>query len=71
RGAGAGGADVGASVVRRYQDGLLTAAPLWDASTHAFPCGAAVGGVSDDPPTACTGVHQRLQVGTAACPAPP
>jgi hypothetical protein len=70
RGAGAGGRDVGAEVVYRYQDGLLTTERLWDAATEAFPCGAIVPGLNDDPTQSCIGVHQRLAVGAGGCPAP-
>jgi hypothetical protein len=70
RGAGAGGRDVGAEVVYRYQDGLLTTERLWDAVTEAFPCGAIVPGLNDDPTQSCIGVHQRLQVGVGGCPPP-
>jgi hypothetical protein len=68
RGAGAGGSDVGASVVDRYQDGLLTNEPLWNATTGAFPCGAVIPGVNDDPTQSCIGVNERLHVGAAGCP---
>ncbi len=53
RGAGAAGADVGANIVRRYENGLLTSALLWDATTHAFPCGAPVATINDDPSSGC------------------
>src|SRR5262249_36255201 len=35
KGAGAGGADIGATILYRYQDGNLTTQPLWDPSTGA------------------------------------
>jgi hypothetical protein len=71
RGAGAGARDVGAEVVYRYENGLLTATRLWDAVTGAFPCGATVPGMNDDPTQSCVGVHQRLHVGSGGCPPPP
>jgi hypothetical protein len=67
--AGADG-DVGANVVYRYQDGTLTNAPLWDPRTGAFPCGAVVPGINDDPSQSCIGVHERFRVGTAECALP-
>jgi hypothetical protein len=68
--AGAGGADVGANVLRRYRDGALTSERLWDATTGAFPCGATVAGVNDDPARTCIGVHRRLNVNTNGCAFP-
>ena len=67
KGAGADGRDIGASVLRRYQDGVLTTQRLWDPNTGAFPCRAVVAGVNDDPSRSCSGVHTRLHVNTAAC----
>jgi hypothetical protein len=68
--AGSGANDVGANVLFRYEGGQLTTAPLWDAATGAFPCGAVVPGVNDDLATSCRGVHQRLHVAAADCPLP-
>src|SRR5262249_37041278 len=56
-----GSHDIGATIVRRYQDGKLTQHPLWDPATGAFPCGAVVAGVNDGP-IRCTNVHERLNV---------
>ncbi len=67
--AGADG-DVGANVIYRYQDGTLTREPLWDPITGAFPCGAVVPGINDDPSQSCIGVHERLRVGNAECALP-
>jgi hypothetical protein len=67
--AGAEG-DVGANVVRRYQDGTLTSQPLWEPGSGAFPCGAIVAGINDDPSQSCSGVHERLHVGSQGCPLP-
>jgi hypothetical protein len=63
------GSDIGPSVVYRYEDGELTDSALWEAN-GAFPCGAPVAGLSDDPLTSCTGAHQLLHVGTSKCPIP-
>ncbi|MEN8184413.1 MAG: hypothetical protein ABFS46_17960, partial [Myxococcota bacterium] len=61
RHAGAEGADVGATILCRYEEGRLTAEPLWDPETGAFPCGAEVPGINDAP-RSCSSVHQRLAV---------
>jgi hypothetical protein len=71
RGAGSGGQDVGANVVNRYEDGVLNKQKLlWNPTTGAFPCGAVVPGVNDDPATSCLGVSIRLHVAAADCPMP-
>ena len=70
KGAGAGGADIGANVLHRYVDGVLTSQRLWNPTTGAFPCGATVAGVNDDPARSCIGVHTRLNVNTNGCSFP-
>jgi len=70
RGAAGADGDVGANVVYRYQDGALTHEPLWDTKTAAFPCGAIVPGINDDPAQSCSGVHERFRVGSEGCPLP-
>ena len=67
--AGADG-DVGANVIYRYVDGTLTHEPLWDPKTGAFPCGAIVPGINDDPSQSCSGVHERLRIGSPECALP-
>ena len=37
KGAGVNGEDIGANILYRYVDGVLTKVPLWDANTGAFP----------------------------------
>ena len=69
-GAGADGEDIGANVLFRYQDGVLTDRTLWDASTGAFPCGAIVPGVNDIPGASCFDVHERLHVNSGGCNLP-
>ncbi len=69
-GAGQDGQDIGANLLLRYVDGVLTDAPLWDPTTAEFPCGATVRGINDDPANSCLGVHERLHVGTRGCPLP-
>jgi hypothetical protein len=61
RHAGVDGADVGANILCRYEDGKLTQQPLWDPETGAFPCGAQLAGVNDAP-RSCSSVHLRLNV---------
>ncbi len=70
RGAAGADGDVGANVVYRYVDGTLTHQQLWDPVTGAFPCGAIVSGINDDPSQSCSGVHERLSVGSAECALP-
>jgi hypothetical protein len=70
RGAAGADGDIGANVLYRYQDGTLTKQPLWDPITGAFPCGAVVPGINDDPSQSCIGVHHRFRVGNAECALP-
>jgi hypothetical protein len=71
RGAGTGGADIGARIVSRYHDGVLGTERLWDATTGSFPCGATVAGINDAAsPASCVTVHQRLHVGSSGCAIP-
>ena len=58
KGIGKNGADLGATIWFRYQDGEITNVPLWG---PAFPCGAVVQGVNDGPKR-CSNVHERLHV---------
>ena len=70
KGAGKNGADIGANVLYRYQDGVLTNLPLWDPTTGKFPCGSVVTGMNDVPGSSCNDVHQRLNVNTNGCSFP-
>jgi hypothetical protein len=65
RRAGAEGADVGANILCRIEEGELTHQPLWDPETGAFPCGAQLTGINDLP-RSCSSVHQRLNVNKAS-----
>jgi hypothetical protein len=65
KGAGVNGADIGANIVFRYDNGVLTDQPLWDAE-GAFPRGTVIGGVNDHPGAALFDLHTRL---TLALPA--
>ncbi len=63
-GAGSDGSDIGANIIYRYKDGVLTNALLWDVDTGAFPCGAIVPGINDVGEV-CSSVHSRLGIGDA------
>ncbi|MCH9685204.1 MAG: hypothetical protein K0V04_27460 [Deltaproteobacteria bacterium] len=69
RGAGFDGDDIGAEILYRVE-GELTDVPLWNPATGAFPCGAVVPGVNDDPAVSCTGVSTRLNVQSGGCDLP-
>ena len=68
KGAGKDGADIGATILYRYVDGVLTTTPLWEGATGHFPCGAIVPGVNDVAGQSCFDVHTRL--GIPECPLP-
>jgi hypothetical protein len=70
KGAGKDGADIGANIIYRYQDGVATTTKLWDQTTGRFPCGAIVPGVNDVPGASCFDVHERLFVGRDGCSIP-
>jgi hypothetical protein len=70
KGLGLDGGDIGASVLFRTENGLLTQQPLWDPATGAFPCGQKVPGINDRDGISCFDVHQRLAVGVNGCPLP-
>ena len=70
KGAGTGGSDIGANILYRYQNGVLTNQPLWDPTTGKFPCGVIVPGVNDVAGSSCRDVHTRLNVNTNGCPFP-
>jgi len=65
--AGSNGADIGATVLYRYEKGVLTNIPLWEPATGRFPCGATVPGMNDVAGSSCFDVHQRLNVNTNGC----
>lgn len=69
-GAGLNGADIGANILYRYQDGTLTTTPLWDPITSRFPCGVQVAGINDVVGSSCFDVHTRLNVNTNGCTLP-
>ena len=67
KGAGKNGEDIGANILKRYEEGVLTNQSLWDADTGAFPCGAIVSGLNDVSSSSCFDVHERLNVNANGC----
>ncbi|MFO0570665.1 MAG: hypothetical protein U0263_33825 [Polyangiaceae bacterium] len=71
KGAGKGGADIGANVLYAYEDGVLTSKKLWDPSTGEWLHGGAiVAGVNDVPGQSLFDVHERLHVNNHGCSFP-
>jgi parallel beta-helix repeat protein len=67
KGAGKNGEDIGANILKRYEEGVLTDQALWDQETGAFPCGAIVSGLNDVSSSSCFDVHERLNVNANGC----
>lgn len=68
KGKASDGGDLGATVLYRYENGLLTDRPLWDPAIGAFlGAGASVPGVSDTPGSSLFDVHTRLNVNRNGC----
>lgn len=70
KGKGAGGEDIGANILYRYQNGKLTNQPLWNPQTGQFPTGAIIEGVNDISDSSLFDVHKRLNVNTNGCTFP-
>ncbi|MGE0644374.1 MAG: hypothetical protein AB7P24_11940 [Nitrospira sp.] len=71
KGAGMGGSDIGANILYRYVDGVLTKIPLWDPLTGAFPHGEAdLDGTNRVTGESLFDVHKRLNVNTNGCQFP-
>ncbi|HEX3035529.1 MAG TPA: hypothetical protein VHT73_10410, partial [Thermodesulfobacteriota bacterium] len=84
KGAGEGGADIGANIIYSYENGVLnTTKKIWCQSGDTRPnclsagqfsgCGAVITGVNDNatyPNSSCVNVHKRLNVGVNGCPIP-
>jgi hypothetical protein len=68
-GRGKDGADIGANILYRYEDGTLTTEPLWDPGTGNFPAGAVVTGINDSGITPAT-VDASLNVNANGCSFP-
>lgn len=69
KGAGKNGADIGANILYRYENGILTPTALWN-SDGSFPHGAIITGVNDVAGASAFDVHQRLNVNTNGCSFP-
>lgn len=67
KGAGNNGLDIGANILYRYQNGVLTGVPLWDCFTGEFPHGAVVTGLNDITDSSCFDIHKRLNVNVNGC----
>jgi hypothetical protein len=69
-GIGMGGADIGANVVYRVEDGGLTATKLWTPA-GTLPCGALVTGINDvTAGPRCLDLYERLNFVDGGCPIP-
>jgi hypothetical protein len=71
KGTGTSGSDIGANILYRYTNGVLTSTPLWDPRTGEFPHGAAdLDGTNRVAGESLFDIHTRLNVNTRACPFP-
>lgn len=71
KGAGTGGSDIGANILYRYVNGVLTSTPLWDPRTGEFPHGAPdLDGTNRVEGQSLFDIHRRLNVNTGGCPFP-
>lgn len=70
KGVGLSGADIGANILYRYVDGVLTTTPLWDPTTGVFPHGATVATVNDVVGSSAFDVSTRLNVNSGGCSFP-
>lgn len=70
-GAGFQGGDVGANILYRYVDGVLTTQKLWvpnAAGAYVFPHGAVITGVNDGTTDTAATVHSRLGISSSSLP---
>jgi hypothetical protein len=70
KGAASDGGDIGATILYRYVNGVLTKTPLWDPTTGEFPHGATVKGVNDVAGNSLFDFHKRINVNTNGCSFP-
>ena len=71
KGAGLSGADIGANILYKYVNGVLTGDRLWDITTSNFAgCGATVSGVNDTTGNSCINVDDRLNINKNGCSFP-
>jgi hypothetical protein len=68
--AGKNGEDIGANILYRYKNGVLTNVPLWNPTTGEFPRGALVAGLNDVAGQSLFDVHKRLNVNRNGCSFP-
>jgi hypothetical protein len=69
-GAGEDGGPLGAEVLYRVIDGVVTGDPLWDPITGKFACGAVRAGINDVAGASCSDLHERVNVRSEACRLP-
>ena len=67
--AGINGADIGANVLYRYENGTLTSLALWSKDGD-FPHGAVVPGLNDAPGNSLIGLKDRLNINRNGCSFP-
>lgn len=66
--AGEGGADRGANILYRYENGALTNMPLWSkADGRFYGCGAIVTGVNDAANVSCSNFQYRPNIRQNGC----
>lgn len=71
KGAGTGGSDIGATVLYRTINGVLTTTPLWDPTTGEFPHGADdVDGTNNVAGDSLKDFHTRINVNAGGCSFP-
>jgi Chondroitinase B len=70
KGRASDGGDIGATILYRYQEGVLTQEPLWKQDGSFTGCGAIVPGVNDIVGDSCFDVHKRLNINQNGCPFP-
>ena len=68
KGVGLNGADIGATILYRYENGTLTQDPLWDPGTGAFPCGGILSGINDRVGSSCFDIHTQLNINPQTLP---
>lgn len=71
KGAGTGSSDIGATILYRYVNGVLTSTPLWDPVTGTFPHGAfTADGVNNVAGDSLFDFHTRVNINMNGCPFP-
>jgi hypothetical protein len=70
KGTGSGGADIGATILYGYENGVLTTKPLWNSSGQFAFQGAIVAGINDVAGSSLFDVGTRLNVAQNGCSFP-